>query len=189
VCFECGQRALVKPTATPSVLPGLRKLGKLETLETRALRALSTALSRPRRFSFPVCARLQLRLDNILPRLRLPLPLPRLYYCTAAWKPFASCFIAVPCDCLPACLYHRLSLALRLVPHFAARPACLRVACYRSSSSDLTATASTLPVGLHQTLPAIHSPTLPPSQPSRTVASAARIPSIHLSHSTRTLKA
>ena len=43
MCFECGQRALVKPTATPSVLPGLRKLGKLETLETRALRALSTA--------------------------------------------------------------------------------------------------------------------------------------------------
>jgi hypothetical protein len=26
------------------------------------------------------------------------------YYCTAAWKPFASCFIAVPCDWLAECV-------------------------------------------------------------------------------------
>ena len=156
VCFECGQRALVKPTATPSVLPGLRKLGKLETLETRALRALSTAqrslAHAVSRFPFAHACSCALIL------------LPRLYYrchyhdCTTVplhgSRSLAASLPSRATACQPACLYHRLSLALRLVPHFAARPACLRVACYRSSSSaDLTTTASTLPVGLHQPYP------------------------------------
>jgi len=113
--------------------------------------------------------------------------LPFAHYCTAAWKPFASCFIAVPCDLLAVSVVQRAS-----VPHFAARLACLRVlatTAYAYLLLLLLLPPLLLPLRylfcLCLTLPAYPlTSTNPPSQPasqpaiSRTIASAARIPSI-----------
>jgi hypothetical protein len=129
--------------------------------------------NKARRFSFLVCAYLQQqRHQHHSQDVRL---LPIAHYCTAAWKPFASCFIAVPCDwlavCVRACLYDRSPS----VPHFAARLACLRSACYLLLLLLLLLSYSTSALLLYP--PPIHNSTQPAI--SRTIASAARIPSIH----------
>jgi hypothetical protein len=83
-----------------------------------------SSLLQARRFSFLVCAYLQQQ------RHHHHCQDVRLYYCTAAWKPFASCFIAVPCDWLAECVRARVcTICSPSVPHFAARLACLRSAC------------------------------------------------------------
>lgn len=88
------------------------------------------------RFSFLVCAYLQQqRHPHHSQDVRL---LPFAHYCTAAWKPFASCFIAVPRDWLAVCVcvyvrarvYHLLSVctSLRCPPCLPQK--CLLAACY-----------------------------------------------------------
>jgi hypothetical protein len=103
--------------------------------------------NKARRFSFLVCAYLQQqRHQHHSQDVRL---LPIAHYCTAAWKPFASCFIAVPCDwlavCVRACLYDRSPS----VPHFAARLACLRSACLLLAACYLLPAAAAAPLILY----------------------------------------
>lgn len=155
-----------------------------------------------------VFACLSLATPFLVSRLRIPaaaaapsiigartcVSLPFAHYCTAAWKPFASCFIAVPCDWLAVSVVQRPAS----VPHFAARLACLpQSACYHrlrlpaaaAAPPTSTITASALPIlsPSNPTRPPthLHQSTHPASQPYPGLAR--RLPASHPSHSTQTL--
>lgn len=121
--------------------------------------------------------------------------MPFAHYCTAAWKPFASCFIAVPCDWLAVSVVQRSAS----VPHFAARLACLRVLATTAYAYLLLLLLLLLPplllplrylFCLCLTLPAYpltstNPPIHPASQPYP--GQSRRLPASHPSHSTQTL--
>jgi hypothetical protein len=127
------------------------------------------------RFSFLVCAYLQQqRHPHHSQDVRL---LPFAHYCTAAWKPFASCFIAVPrdwlavcvcvcvCVCARACVPSALRLYLTSLPALPASEvlACcvLPATCYLLLL--LLLSYSTAALLLYPS--PIHTITTPPSQP------------------------
>lgn len=190
--FKWAQRALVKPTATPSVLPARSGLAGVRVC---CFRLLSSSLFWRRRFLFLVCARLQQRHQH--PRspgrasiAYCPLPIAHCsfcYYCTAAWKPFASCFIAVPCDWLAVCAC-ACAIAVCLSVCTSLRdPPCLPV-------SEVLATCYLLLLLLlplrylsdsAKPYPPAYPSTTPPSQPYPGLSR--RLPASHPSQQTQTL--
>lgn len=165
-----------------SVLPGLTEVDCLRLLLVLSL-SCNTRPFLVSRFSFAHACSAIHHHSIVRTCVRAAIALTIAHYCTAAWKPFASCFIAVPCDWLAARVCTICSppvvccTSLRCPPCLPQKCllACLLATCYLLPAPPTYYYLRQNPA-LSAAYPQLH----PLSQPaiSRTIVSAARIPSI-----------